>query len=147
MAKILLVEDNLQNKILVHEILVMNGHEIIEAKNGVDAVKAAASGAPPDIVLMDIQLPEMDGVTAMRIIKSQERTKHVPVLALTASAMKGDEEKLLYRFDGYLAKPIDIKASSGGVSAVKARQRPCKPASVAFTVIFKIVKPRGLTNI
>ncbi len=110
MAKILLVEDNLQNKILVHEILVMNGHEIIEAKNGVDAVKAAASGAPPDIVLMDIQLPEMDGVTAMRIIKSQERTKDVPVLALTASAMKGDEEKLLgYGFDGYLAKPIDIK--------------------------------------
>lgn len=110
MAKILLVEDNLQNKILVHEILVMNGHEIIEAKSGVDAVKAASSGAPPDIVLMDIQLPEMDGVTAMRIIKSQERTKGVPVLALTASAMKGDEEKLLgYGFDGYLAKPIDIK--------------------------------------
>lgn len=110
MAKILLVEDNLQNKILVHEILVMNGHDIIEAKNGVDAVKAAATGDPPDIVLMDIQLPEMDGVTAMRIIKSQERTKDVPVLALTASAMKGDEEKLLgYGFDGYLAKPIDIK--------------------------------------
>ena len=110
MAKILLVEDNLQNKILVHEILVMNGHEIIEAKNGIEAVKAAASGDPPDIVLMDIQLPEMDGVTAMRIIKSQERTKDVPVLALTASAMKGDEEKLLgYGFDGYLAKPIDIK--------------------------------------
>ncbi|MEK7680114.1 MAG: response regulator [Deltaproteobacteria bacterium] len=110
MAKILLVEDNLQNKILVHEILVMNGHEIIEAKNGVDAVKAASSGALPDVILMDIQLPEMDGVTAMRIIKSQERTKNVPVLALTASAMKGDEEKLLgYGFDGYLAKPIDIK--------------------------------------
>ncbi len=110
MAKILLVEDNLQNKILVHEILVMHGHEIIEAKNGVDAVKAAASGPAPDIVLMDIQLPEMDGVTAMRIIKSQERTRRVPVLALTASAMKGDEEKLLgYGFDGYLAKPIDIK--------------------------------------
>lgn len=125
MAKILLVEDNLQNKILVHEILVMHGHEIIEAKNGVDAVKAAASGAPPDIVLMDIQLPEMDGVTAMRIIKSQERTKDVPVLALTASAMKGDEEKLLgYGFDGYLAKPIDIKKLiekiTDGLSAAKS---------------------------
>jgi CheY-like chemotaxis protein len=124
MAKILLVEDNLQNKILVHEILAMNGHEIIEAKNGVDAVKAAASGAPPDIVLMDIQLPEMDGVTAMRIIKSQERTKDVPVLALTASAMKGDEEKFLgYGFDGYLGKPIDIKKLiekiTESVSAVK----------------------------
>lgn len=124
MAKILLVEDNLQNKILVHEILVMNGHDIIEAKNGVDAVKAAATGDPPDIILMDIQLPEMDGVTAMRIIKSQERTKDVPVLALTASAMKGDEEKLLgYGFDGYLAKPIDIKKLiemiTDSVSAVK----------------------------
>ena len=64
----------------------------------------------PDIVLMDLHLPEMDGITATRRIKADERNSHIPVLALTASAMKGEEHKLIDKgFDGYVAKPIDVK--------------------------------------
>lgn len=97
------------NKILVREILTLNGYDTIEAKNGLEAVKIAAV-EKPDIVLMDIQLPEMDGFTATRILKADARTKNIPVIALTASAMKGDEEKILSQgFDGYVAKPIDVK--------------------------------------
>lgn len=109
MTKVLLVEDNYMNKVLVKEILTLNGYEIVEAKSGAEAVRLTATERP-DIVLMDIQLPEMDGITATRIIKADERNRAVPVLALTASAMKGDEEKILSKgFDGYLAKPIDVK--------------------------------------
>ena len=65
---------------------------------------------PPDIVLMDLHLPEMDGITATRIIKADEKNRHIPVLALTASAMKGEEQKLIDKgFDGYVAKPIEVK--------------------------------------
>jgi len=108
-AKVLLVEDNHMNKILVREILTLNGYEIIEAKSGTEAIKMLTV-VRPDIILMDIHLPEMDGFTATRIIKSDARNKFIPVLALTASAMKGEEEKILsHGFDGYIAKPIEVK--------------------------------------
>lgn len=107
--RILVVEDNLMNKVLVKEVLTLNGYEITEARTGTEALKAFAN-TRPDMVLMDIQLPEMDGVTAMRVIKSDEKNKDIPVIALTASAMKGEEEKILNAgFDGYIAKPIDTK--------------------------------------
>ncbi len=107
--KVLLVEDNYMNKVLVREILTINGYEIIEAKSGTEALKILTTERP-DIILMDLHLPEMDGITATRIIKSEERNKAIPVLALTASAMKGDEDKILNKgFDGYVAKPIEVK--------------------------------------
>jgi CheY-like chemotaxis protein len=106
---VLLVEDNLMNKILVREILTLNGYDIIEAKDGLEAIKLIVA-YKPDLILMDIQLPEMDGFTATRIIKANSLTKDIPVIALTASAMKGDEEMILSSgFDGYMAKPIDVK--------------------------------------
>lgn len=115
--KILVVEDNLMNKVLVKEVLTLNGYEIIEAGTGTAALKAFAV-ARPDMVLMDIQLPEMDGVTAMRVIKSDEKNRKIPVIALTASAMKGEEEKILNAgFDGYIAKPIDTKKLVEAVGA------------------------------
>ncbi len=108
-AKVLLVEDNYMNKVLVREILTLNGYEIIEAKSGAEALKMLTV-VRPDIILMDIHLPEMDGFTATRIIKADERNKRIPVLAITASAMKGEEEKILsHGFDGYIAKPIEVK--------------------------------------
>lgn len=108
-AKVLLVEDNHMNKILVREILTLNGYDIIEAKSGTEALKVLSTERP-DIILMDLHLPEMDGITATRIIKSDERNKSIPVLALTASAMKGEEDKILDKgFDGYVAKPIEMK--------------------------------------
>lgn len=107
--KVLLVEDNFMNKVLVKEVLTLRGFDVIEANNGVEALKALSS-ALPDVILMDLHLPEMDGITAMRIIKNDARYDAIPVLALTASAMKGEEEKILSNgFDGYIAKPVDVK--------------------------------------
>ena len=107
--KVLLVEDNYMNKVLVREILKLNGYDIIEAASGTEGLKMLALESP-DIVLMDLHLPEMDGITATRIIKADERNSHIPVLALTASAMRGEEYKLIDKgFDGYVAKPIEVK--------------------------------------
>lgn len=107
--KVLVVEDNYMNKVLVKEILTLHGYDIIEANTGTEALRILAE-QKPDIILMDVHLPEMDGITATRIIKSNEAQKAIPVLALTASAMKGDEEKLMDKgFDGYVAKPIEVK--------------------------------------
>ncbi|MBI5888254.1 MAG: response regulator [Deltaproteobacteria bacterium] len=101
------------NKMLVKEILTLNGYSVSEAKSGLEAIKLLSAGSSderPDIILMDLHLPVMDGYTATRIIKADERNKGIPILALTASAMKGDEEKILgMGFDGYIAKPIDVK--------------------------------------
>ncbi len=107
--KILLVEDNHMNRVLVREILTLQGYDIIEAESGTDALKVLAAERP-DVILMDLHLPGMDGVTATRIIKSDERIASIPVLALTASAMRGEEDKILSKgFDGYVAKPIERK--------------------------------------
>ena len=107
--KVLLVEDNYMNKVLVREILTLNGYDIVEAKSGTEALVKVSTDRP-DLILMDLHLPEMDGITATRIIKSDERNRSIPVLALTASAMKGEEDKILNKgFDGYVAKPIEVK--------------------------------------
>ena len=116
--KVLIVEDNDMNKVLVREILTLNGYETLEAKSGLEALKILRDHTP-DVILMDIQLPEMDGITATRIIKSEEKNRGIPVLALTASAMKGDEENILSKgFDGYVAKPIEVKKLVETVAAV-----------------------------
>ncbi len=121
-AKVLLVEDNHMNKVLVREILSLNGYEIIEARSGTEALKMLAS-VRPDIILMDIHLPEMDGFTATRIIKSDERNRCIPVLALTASALSGEEEKILNQgFDGYIAKPIEVKKMLEKISSFLSRE-------------------------
>ncbi|HHD11141.1 MAG TPA: response regulator [Deltaproteobacteria bacterium] len=107
--KILVVEDNLMNKVLVKEILSIKGYQIIEAVTGKEAIEKAMA-EKPDLILMDLQLPEMDGVTATKLIKEKEEFRDTPVVALTASAMKGDEEKILKEgFDGYVPKPIEVK--------------------------------------
>ncbi len=98
------------SKTLVKEILLMNGYEVVEADRGTEALKLASTESP-DLILMDINMPGMDGITAARLIKGNEESKDIPVLALTASAMKGDEEDMMKQgFDGYVAKPIDAKA-------------------------------------
>lgn len=119
---VLLVEDNQMNKILVREILTLNGYAIIEASSGTEALKVL-SAQKPDLILMDLHLPEMDGVTATRIIKSDESNRSIPVLALTASAMKGEEDKILCKgFDGYVAKPIEVKKLLAAITANLAKK-------------------------
>ena len=105
-STILLVEDNEVNRKLIQKILAKEDYTIKTAVNGADAIQILESETF-DLVLMDIQMPVMDGYEATRLIKSDERTSAIPVVALTAHAMKGEKEKILGAgFDGYLTKPV-----------------------------------------
>ena len=106
--RVLVVEDNEKNMKLFRDVLQATGYSPLEASSGEAALVAAAEGAPA-VVLMDIQLPDMDGIEALRRLRADERTAGIPVLALTAQAMQGDRERFLAAgFDGYLSKPVDI---------------------------------------
>ena len=106
---ILIVEDEPKNMNLLRDLLQRFGYEILEASDGEQGVKSAGEKMP-DLILMDIMMPKMDGLEATRIIKADIKTKHIPVIALTSYAMKGDREKTIEAgCDGYIAKPIDIK--------------------------------------
>lgn len=104
--KILVVEDNPDNMLTVKALLA-NDYEVIEAVDGKESVAMAANHIP-DLVLMDIALPEMDGIEAFKVIRNNINLHHIPIIALTASAMKSDREIILaYGFDAYIPKPID----------------------------------------
>ena len=106
---ILIVEDEPRNLKLLRDLLQRFGYEILEASDGEQGVKSAGEKMP-DLILMDIMMPKMDGLEATRIIKADTKTKHIPIIALTSYAMKGDREKAIEAgCDGYIAKPIDIK--------------------------------------
>ena len=106
---ILIVEDNEKNLKLVRDILQFNGYRTLDAKSAEDGI-ALAESHQPDLILMDIQLPGTDGMTALRQLRDEPRTASVPVVALTAFAMKDDRERFLAAgFDGYLDKPINVK--------------------------------------
>jgi len=106
---ILIVDDNQKNLKLIRDILQFKGFATVEAADGETAVELAKSNQP-SLILMDVQLPGMDGRTAMKAIKANERTRNIPVVALTALAMRGTREELLADgFDDYISKPIEIK--------------------------------------
>jgi len=106
---ILIVEDDPKNLKLIRDVLRVNGYATLEAINGKQGVEMAKSKIP-DLILMDIQMPIMDGLEATRILKTDADTSKIPVVALTSYAMVGDEEKIQDAgCDGYLTKPIDIK--------------------------------------
>jgi two-component system cell cycle response regulator DivK len=107
-AQILVVEDNEKNMKLFCDVLQATGYRTLEATTGGEAVALAAEHSP-DLVLMDIQLPDIGGVEALGRLRADERTASVPVVALTAQAMDGDRERFLAAgFDGYLSKPVNI---------------------------------------
>jgi two-component system, cell cycle response regulator DivK len=107
-AQILVVEDNERNMKLFSELLRASGYRTLEATTGERAVELALEHQP-DLVLMDIQLPDIDGIEALGRLRADERFVSAPVLALTAQAMEGDRERFLAAgFDGYLSKPVDI---------------------------------------
>jgi two-component system cell cycle response regulator DivK len=107
-AQILVVEDNQKNMKLFRDVLQAAGYRTLEATTGARAVELATEHEP-DLVLMDIQLPDIDGVEALRRLRANARTAPTPVLALTAQAMEGDRERFLVAgFDGYVSKPVDI---------------------------------------
>jgi len=107
--KILLIEDNEQNLILMRDILTYHGYEVIEANNGKEGVKIARE-LIPDLILMDIQMPVMDGFTAVKILKDDSATRNIRIIGVTSYAMKGDREKILASgFDDYVSKPINTR--------------------------------------
>jgi two-component system cell cycle response regulator DivK len=108
--RILVVEDNPKNLKLVRDVLEYAGYEIVEATTGAEGVRIAAAD-PPDLVLMDLQLPDIDGAEALRLIRDASTARHVPVVAVTAFAMDEDRERAYDSgFDGYVEKPISVRA-------------------------------------
>jgi two-component system, cell cycle response regulator DivK len=118
--RVLIVEDNERNLRLVRDVLEFHGYTTLEARNAGDAIALAAAHRPR-LVLMDIQLPDGDGVAVLKQLRSDPATAPIPVIALTAFAMREDRERLLAAgFDGYIAKPIDVRAFPGQLRAVLA---------------------------
>ena len=105
---ILYVEDNVDNRTLVRRILLSEDYKLIEATNGAEALQVLEN-TKPDLILMDINMPDMDGYTLTAKIKTKPGFERVPILALTANVMRGDKEKTLEAgCDGYIQKPLDI---------------------------------------
>jgi two-component system cell cycle response regulator DivK len=114
---ILIVDDNDKNLRLVRDVLRFAGFRTVEAVTGGEGV-ATAIEQHPDVILMDIRLPDMDGTEAARLLKDEPRTADIPIVALTSLAMKGDREWFLASgFDGYLEKPISVRELPSQVRA------------------------------
>jgi two-component system cell cycle response regulator DivK len=108
-AKILVVEDNQDNREMVVKVLKFNGYDVIEAVDGEEGIEKAKTEAPA-LILLDIYLPKMDGYEVAKRLKGDTGLKDIPVIALTAHAMKGNREQALAAgCDGYISKPIDIR--------------------------------------
>jgi two-component system cell cycle response regulator DivK len=109
MSTILIVEDNEKNMKLVRDILQHNGHETLEATTGADGVSLAVAHRP-DLVLMDIQLPDIDGIEVLRRIREVKELDGMPVVAVSASVMPDDQQKIVTSgFDAFVTKPINLK--------------------------------------
>jgi len=105
---VLIVEDNELNMKLFHDLLEAHGYQTLQTKDGMEALKLAREHRP-DLILMDIQLPEVSGLEVTKWIKEDEELKSIPIIAVTAFAMKGDEEKIREGgCEDYLAKPISV---------------------------------------
>jgi CheY-like chemotaxis protein len=108
--RVLVVEDNDMNMQLVEYLLEEGGVAIVKATSGEEALRITREADPFDLILMDIHLPGMDGLSVVRAMKDDQRTAKVPILALTAHAMRGDKDRFLDAgCDGYISKPIDVK--------------------------------------
>jgi two-component system cell cycle response regulator DivK len=115
--RILVVEDNPLNRKLVRDVLQFAGYEVIEAKSGEEGLRVAQQD-PPDLVLMDLQLPGIDGTETLRRLREGSLGRDVPVVAVTAFAMAEDRERaFLAGFDGYVEKPISVRELPAQVEA------------------------------
>ena len=106
--RILVAEDNEKNLVLMRDVLCYFGYEVLEARDGLESIDMAVKHCP-ELILMDIQMPVMSGVEAMKALRMRAETREIRILAVTSLAMQGDRERLLGEgFDGYIQKPIDL---------------------------------------
>jgi two-component system cell cycle response regulator DivK len=109
MSTVLIVEDNEKNMKLVRDVLQHKGYKVLEAVNATAGLKLAGDERP-DLILMDIQLPDINGITALKMIRKDERIARTPVVAVSASAMPDEQQKIVASgFDAYITKPINMK--------------------------------------
>ena len=121
MSLVLIVEDNPRNMKLVRDVLQVKGHETLEATTAEDGI-ALAVERRPDLVLMDIQLPGMNGIDALRVLRGDPATAKIPVIAVTASVMQQDRKLILEAgFDSYLGKPLNLAEFLAAVNAALAK--------------------------
>ena len=122
-ALVLVVEDNDKNRKLVRDVLTFKGYEVIESETGEEGVRLARERRP-SLVLMDIRLPGIDGVEALRRLRAEETTRAIPVLAMTASVMSEDRQKIMAAgFDGYQSKPINVTDFVAAVAQLLERRQ------------------------
>lgn len=123
---ILIIEDNEKNRKLERDVLQVKGYRTIESETAEAGLKLALEQSPA-LILMDVQLPGMDGITALKQLKAEAKTKSIPVIAVTASAMTYNRQKMLAEgFDGYQTKPISLKDFLGEIERVLVRQASLK---------------------
>jgi CheY-like chemotaxis protein len=126
---ILIADDDAKHRKLLSDVLQASGYDTLTATNGARAVEMARSHKP-DLILMDAQMPVMDGCAAVNVLKADHVTRSIPAIAITALAMDGDRERMFEAgFDGYLGKPISIKDLRSVVAShldheIKGRERP-----------------------
>ena len=110
MSVILIVEDNEKNMILVRDVLQFKGYQTLEAATGTEGLRLARE-AMPDLVLMDIKLPDIDGITALKRLRADPQTQKMSVVAVSASVMPDDQQRIIASgFDAYITKPINVKS-------------------------------------
>ena len=116
-ARILIVEDNPLNRLLIHDVLELRGHEVIEAST-VDEARRALAATRPDLLLLDVQIPGGGGEAIIREVRKREDLNDLPIIAVTSLAMPGDRERLLsIGFQGYLSKPIDTRTFGAAIES------------------------------
>ena len=126
-SRILVVEDNPLNLKLIRDVLQISGYDVIEAQSGEEGLRVAAEN-PPDLVLMDLQLPGIDGTETLRRLRQDTLGPNVPVIAVTALAMAEDKQAAARAgFDGYLEKPISVRALPGQIEAFLAGRPSVQP--------------------
>jgi two-component system cell cycle response regulator DivK len=116
MTRILYIDDDMYNRLLVRRILMAEGMQVEEADSAIKGIEMALNN-PPDLILMDISMPDMDGLTATINIRNNPVISTIPIVALTANVMQGDKERTLNAgCDGYIGKPIDVDTFAEQIS-------------------------------
>jgi len=122
-AKVLYIEDNIENRTLVKRVLEVEGYIVLEADDGIDGLRIVQEEAP-DLILIDINLPEIDGYEITTRLRQMESLSNIPIVALTANVLKGDRERSLEAgCDGYIQKPIDVDLLPAQIAAFLRQAR------------------------